>query len=137
MLDHTNISEQTDLKGFMMSDIIGRAKAHYKEKLNAEQRVIEVEEWGEDGNPLLIYVKPANLVVRDKIYKYAAQGSLEALVESIILRAVDADGLPIFAKKDKNALMTSVDPDVIARISSEISLDLDIDGEDPVVEAGK
>lgn len=120
-----------------MSDILRRAKAHYSEKLNKEMRIVEVPEWGDDKGPLKIFVKPANLTVRDKIYKHVANGSLEALVETIILRAKDSDGLSIFTSGDKQALMNQVDPDVIARIASEISEDLDLSGDESYEDAVK
>jgi len=121
-----------------MSDILNRAKQHYKDKLNNEIRTVEVPEWGDESGPLKIYVKPANLAIRDKIYKFASKGSLEALVETIILRAKDSDGLSLFTPADRKTFINDVDPDVIARVAGEISEDLiDITGEIEVGEAGK
>lgn len=120
-----------------MSEILNRAKAQYRDKINSQVRTVTVPEWGTDSKPLLIFVKPANLAVRDKIYKYAANGSLEALVEAIILRAKDEDGVPLFTAADKQDFMKYVDPDVIARVAGEISADLDLSGEADIKEAAK
>jgi hypothetical protein len=124
-------------RGVFMSDILNRAKAQYRDKLNRSVRVVEVSEWGTEDKPLKIFVKPANLAVRDKIYKFAANGSLEALVEAIILRAMDEDGSPLFDQSQKREFMTSVDPDIIARVAASISEDLDLTGESDIKEAAK
>ncbi len=120
-----------------MNEILNRAKNHYQEKLNVEPRIVEVPEWGDDKGPLKIYVKPANLNVRDKIWKYSMENSLEALVETIILRAKDEDGISIFTSGNKESLMKSVDPDVIARVALEISNDIDLTGREDYEDAAK
>ncbi len=108
---------------------IERAVSHWADKLT-RVRTIEVPEWAdEQGNPLVIYVWPANMAQRNKIAKLATEGSLEALIESLVLRARDQDQRPLFAPKDREALMTKADPDVIVRICMDINSDLDLSDE--------
>ncbi len=111
-----------------MNKVLERAVQHYAE--HDKPRVIEVPEWGDESGPLRVHVWPANLKTRNKIYAYAKDGSLEALVESLILRARDEDKLPIFSPGDRELLMTRVDPEVIARVVQEINSDLDTGDED-------
>lgn len=93
-----------------------RAEAHFRAQLAEEPSSIEVPEWGEPGSPLVIYWRPVNLQTKDRIFQKAAQGSLESLVTTLILRARDVDGAPLFREADRLRLMKHVDPDVIARI---------------------
>lgn len=113
-----------------MSNILDFAKAKYQEKLEQEMREIEVPEWGNEDGPLVICVKPANLTVYNKISKLAMQGTLDALVEAIILRAKDKNGLSLFSSKDKKLFMTQLDPKDVIRVGNEIISDMDLDGEE-------
>ena len=47
--------------------------------------------------------------------------TVEALVESLIMRALDADGNPLFNKVDKPELMRFVDPSIIMRVMAEMN----------------
>ena len=108
-----------------MSEILSRAKENYSAKLNAPKRVVKVPEWGYEGKPLEIYVKPATLFIRDKVYKaVTSDGGLESLVDIIILRALDADDIPLFTKADKQDFMNTIDPDVIIRVATAINDDM-------------
>jgi len=105
-----------------MSQVLERAKASFRARLS-EVRCIEVPEWGDESGPLRIYVRPATLKERDAIYRHVSAGSLEALVETLIQRARDEEGKPIFRPVDRLELMRHVDPDVIARVVAEINGD--------------
>lgn len=99
--------------------VIDNAKAHYKEVLGAGlQGPIKVPEWDVD-----VYYKPsANFTQQAQVIELHQAGkSVEALVMTLILRALDADGKPLFNKANKAELMRSVDPDVIVRIVDEIN----------------
>ena len=101
-------------------DVLGMAKSHFREKLDASPECIDVPEWG-----MKIYFKPINLKQQDKIYKYIRAGSLESLAETVIVRALDENGNKIFKPVHKTELMTLVDSDVISRICEVMG------GEDP------
>ena len=98
---------------------IDKAKAHYKEVLSAGlQGPIRVPEWDAE-----IYYKPsANFSQQAQVIELHQAGkSVEALVMTLILRALDSEGKALFSKANKAELMKSVDPDVIVRIVDEIN----------------
>lgn len=105
-----------------MSDILERAKAHFKSRVSGEMDCIDVPEWGAK-----IYFKPMNLVEQNKIYKHIREGSLEALVETLIVRARNEDGSKMFKPMNRIELMKHVDPKVIERICNEMAGDDDAD----------
>jgi hypothetical protein len=43
------------------------------------------------------------------------------LVTSIILKALDPEGKPMFTKFDKNTLMNEVDPQVLIRVATALN----------------
>jgi len=94
-----------------MSEIIEKAKAHFRERLSEDMRSVEVPEWG-----TVIHFRPINLRDQDRIYRYIAKGSLEALAETLIVRALDGDGNKLFRPVHKTEFMRAVDPDVITRV---------------------
>lgn len=99
--------------------VIERAKAHFK---SLTTKVIEVPEWGDENGPLLIYVEPFTLKDKAKLQAVSrSSGSdVDALVELIVLKALDSAGDKMFKIDDKHALRNSVDANIIERISSEI-----------------
>ncbi|MDH5528363.1 MAG: hypothetical protein OEY97_13815 [Nitrospirota bacterium] len=99
-----------------MSEILEKAKGHFKERLSAGMGTVEVPEWG-----TTIHFRPLNLKERDRIHQFAAKDSLEALVETLIVRALDADGKPIFKSVHRTELMREVDPEIIARVCEEMN----------------
>ena len=102
-----------------MSRAIESAMAHFKEVLaQGLKGPIKVPEWNLD-----VYYKPATTFHQEsKIVELTSQGkTVEALVESLIMRALDADGKPLFAKADKPELMRGVDPNIIMRLMAEIN----------------
>jgi len=100
-----------------MSNILEKAKGHFKDRLSAGMGSVEVPEWGGDT----IHFRPLNLRERDRIHKFATKDSLEALVETLIVRALDADGKPLFKNVHRTELMREVDPEVIARVCEEMN----------------
>lgn len=113
---------------------IDRVKSHWSERLT-EVREIKVPEWGDADGPLIIHVKPTNMAQRSRLFKLAQEGSLMAVAETLILRARDKDGLPIFTGKDAETLMKEADPDVVTRVAGEINGDMgdltkSVEGED-------
>jgi len=98
---------------------IAKAKGHFKSVLaQGLQGPIEVPEWD-----LKVYFKPATTFQQEsRIVELTQQGKqVEALVESMIMRALDADGKPLFNKADKTELMREVDPNVIMKIITEMN----------------
>lgn len=98
---------------------IDNAKAHFKSILaQGLQGPLDVPEWG-----LKVYFKPATTFHQEsRIVELTSQGKqVEALVEGLIMRALDIDGKPLFNKADKTELMRECDPNVIMRIVTEMN----------------
>ena len=103
-----------------MSKILESAKIHFKEILDQGLKgPIVVKEWGGAE----IYYKPAtNFYQESKIIELQAQGkTVEALVQSLIMRALDKNGKALFVPADKQELMREVDPNVVLRIVTEMN----------------
>ena len=93
-------------------------RTHFKEKLGGELQKITVDEWATD-----IYFKSAySFAVESKIINLQQQNkTVEALVESILLKALDPDGKPLFNTSDRNMLMYEADPSVLLQIASALN----------------
>ena len=98
------------------------AKGHFKDRLAGGLHKVTVPEWKTD-----IYFKPAYpFAVEQKIIQLQSEGkTVEALVETLISKALDPEGKPVFNKFDKNGLMHDVDPNVIIRVCAEINTPVD------------
>jgi hypothetical protein len=101
-----------------MSKILEKATAHFRNKISGEMRKISVPEWECD-----IWVKnSATLREESKILELSQQGkSVEALVESIIVKARNEDGTKMFTMPDKMIFMNEVDPAILIRVAAEIN----------------
>lgn len=101
-----------------MSKVLEKATSHFRSKISGEMKKIHVPEWECD-----IYFKPT-LTLREqgKLVELASQGKqVEALVESLIVKARNIDGTKMFNMADKATLMNEVDPNVIIRVVGEIN----------------
>lgn len=110
--------------------VLDEAKKHFAEKINGDLQKITIHEWKTD-----VYYKTAHsFAVESKILELQQQGKIvEALVESIIQKALTMDGNKMFTKHDKLTLMNEVDPSVLTAIASAInSATLDIKQEELV-----
>ena len=98
--------------------VIENAKEHFKSKLDGSLQKISIQEWKTD-----VYFKPAySFAVESKILELQQKGKVvEALVESIIQKALTPDGKRMFQSGDKWSLMNEVDPSVITKIASAIN----------------
>ena len=98
--------------------ILENVKSHYKTKLSGELQKLSVPEWKTD-----IFFKGAHpFAVESKIIELQQAGkTVEALVESVILKALDPEGKPLFNKFDKVTLMNEADPAVLMRIAAVLN----------------
>jgi len=91
---------------------------HYRSAIGGEMKKIQVPEWDMDvycrkTYPFKDEARVVECQVRGK--------SVEALVESLIVKALDKDGKRIFGDLDKVTLMNEADPAVITRVASAIN----------------
>jgi len=101
-----------------MSKVIEKATAHFRTQLSGELRSIYVPEW-----ETKIYFKSViTLKEQSKLVELSSQNKqVEALVESLIIKARNEDGSKMFNMVDKVTLMNEVDPSVLIRVVTEIN----------------
>lgn len=101
-----------------MSKILEKATAHFRNKLSNEMQSIYVPEW--DAK---IYFKAVNTLKEEsKLVELAQQGkTVEALVETLIIKARNEDGSKMFNMPDKITFMNEVDPQVVIRVVGEMN----------------
>jgi hypothetical protein len=103
--------------------VIQKATEHFRSKLDGSLNKFTVPEWETD-----IYFYPTT-PLRDEssILKLQQEGkTVEALVQSLIVKCRNADGSKMFAPADRAALLNEVDPRVIMRIAGQLN-GVDID----------
>jgi hypothetical protein len=98
--------------------VLQKATQHFRTKLDGSLEKVEVPEW-----ETAVYFYPTTpLKDEASILKLQQEGKMvEALVQSLIVKARNADGSKMFAPADKVTLMNEVDPKVIIRIASKIN----------------
>jgi len=96
---------------------IEKAKAHFD---SLEIKTIEVPEWGDEDNPLIIHAKPITLLETSKLYKMAKDDDLAMMAYVLIYKALDENGDKLFDLGDKSTLLNSVDRDVLVRVATVI-----------------
>jgi hypothetical protein len=97
--------------------VIDRVKNHFESQ---GVKTIEVAEWGEEGQPLVIYSSPFSLGEKRGLFKNAKNDDLAVLVDVIVLKARDKDGNKIFKLDDKLTLLNSADPEIIGRVATQM-----------------
>tara|TARA_R110000787_G_scaffold127474_1_gene238929 strand:+ start:163 stop:498 length:336 start_codon:yes stop_codon:yes gene_type:complete len=97
--------------------VIDRVKDHF-ESQGVKQ--INVAEWGEEGQPLVIYSTPMSLAEKRNLFKSAKDNDLGVMVDVIVLKGKDKDGNKMFKLDDKQVLMNKADPEVVARVAGDI-----------------
>jgi hypothetical protein len=85
-------------------------KQHFQSKIAGSLRKHTVPEWGID-----VYYRPTTTLRQEaNIVELSTSGkSVEALVESILQKALDENGKQIFSPYDKSVLMNEADPTVV------------------------
>ncbi len=109
-----------------MTDILSRAKAHYRDVLAAALQYVEVPEWPDDkGEPTKIYYRSSiPLIEQQEIAALrAAEKYGEALCATLIAMALDEDGRKLFKLVNRQELLRQVDPDIMSRIVTQMNQD--------------
>jgi len=94
------------------------AKDQFKDKLSGELNEIDVPEWGDK-----IYFKNAITGKKQgQIMSLYDKGKIvDSVCMSLIMRALDKDGNPIWRPSELNELLREYDLDVIARVVEQIA----------------
>lgn len=101
-----------------MSKTLEKISSHYQKAIAGELEKITVPEWDMD-----IYCKKT-YAFRDeaKVIELQQQGkTVEALVESLIVKALDKEGKKLFHDADRVNLMNEADPSVIIKVAGQIN----------------
>ncbi len=109
--------------------VLSTAKEHFKEIANQGQAHLDVPEWG-----TVVYwnISGLNFAQQSKVIELQQKGkSAEALVEMMIMRALDDKGQKMFKLVEKTELMRDVDPNIILKIVTAMG-DSDLETDDPV-----
>ena len=94
------------------------AKSHFKTKFDGELKKLKIDEWQCDVYYRLTYP----FAKEAKIMELQQQGkTVEALVESVIQKALTPDGKQMFHPGDRWTLLNEVDPNVVLKIASTIN----------------
>lgn len=94
------------------------------------RREVEVPEWGEEpGKPLIVTFTPLTVAEHRKLFPAGKSPDAQLFVDTLIQKAKDADGKPMFTFDDRHALMTEVDSGVIARVAGAILATAPSEGE--------
>ena len=98
--------------------VLENAKAHFKQQMSNGLLYVEVPEWD-----TRVYFKPqANFQQQYRVLKLHSEGKLaEALIETLLIRALTEDGKQMFGFGDRDVLMREVDPEVILRVVTAIN----------------
>ena len=93
------------------------------DRQRASRKVIEVAEWGEDGEPMLIHCGPMLAIEMDKIQRkhpnFFQAATIAGMVDLVIMKAEDKDGEKLFSLDDKPVLMRE-EFGIVARVAGEM-----------------
>ena len=115
----------------MSNPVLETAKSHFATITNKGMESLEVPEWD-----VTVYWKVGglNFASQSKVLELQQSGkTADALVEMMIMRALDADGKKMFKSAEKTIIMNNVDPNCILKIvtamgESDNNVDEDIVG---------
>ena len=95
-----------------MSDILEKAKEHFKA---IDRKIIDVPEWD-----ITVYAKPLTLADKRILTRNTKPDDVTLFADVLILKAEDKEGKKLYSLEDKQTLMRSVDPEVVARVAQDI-----------------
>jgi len=106
---------------------LDKITAHYRNKISGGLLKVNVPEWDLD-----IYYRPSNTLQEEsRMIELTQKGkTVEALVETLIIRARNEDGTKMFKLADKGTFMQEVDPQILIRVCG----DMNAQSEDETVE---
>ncbi len=116
-----------------MNPVLSKAKTHFAEISNKGMDSMHVPEW---DTTVYWKIGGLNFASQSKIIELQQKGqSAEALIEMLIMRALQQDGKKMFRPMEKAILMKDVDPNVILQIVTamgESDKNFEAEHEDPV-----
>ena len=102
----------------MTKSVLENATAHFKEQFAGKLYSTKVDEW----KTTIYYRSTASMRTESKIMALTGQGkTAEALVESIVLKALDKNGDKMFKETDRATLLNEADPKVLIRVATKLN----------------
>lgn len=100
---------------------------HFRNKISGEMSSIYVEEWD-----LKIYYKNSNTLQEEsKLIELAQKNkTVEALVETLIIKARNEDGTKMFKPAERTVLMNEADPATLIKAVADMNTTLDVNMEE-------
>ena len=71
--------------------------------------------------PVTVYFKAMNIRQQKSIAAKMQDSQMDAVVESLLLRARDSDGLRMFKDKDRDRIEIQFDPEEVSRVVIEMN----------------
>ena len=101
-----------------MSNLTDKISKHYQSAIAGELKKNHVEEWDTD-----VYFRTTYpLKDESKVLEYQAQGkTIDAVIESIIVKARDKNGKRLFQDADRVKLFNEADPMVVVKVGTAIN----------------
>jgi hypothetical protein len=101
-----------------MTSVLEKATAHFRNKISGDMLSVDVPEW-----ETKIYFKSTSTLREEgKLVELATSGkTIEAMVETLIIKARNADGTKMFNSADKVVFMNEVDPKVLIRVIGDMN----------------
>lgn len=116
--------------------IIDAGRRHLADALTGKMSQCEVTEWiGDDGKPCVLYWKPLTGEQQKKIEAFDNQ--VDRLLMSVKVRALDADGKPVFAGVPIESMRGDFDFSVMRSIGYLMATDSTVNIDEAIEESEK
>jgi len=97
--------------------VLSKAIEHFK-STESSMKELHVEEWG----TTIYYKNKSAFKDQSAIMQLHQQGKVvEALVETIIVKALNQDGTKMFQPAERVVMLNQVDPEVLVKIATELN----------------
>lgn len=102
----------------MSKSTLEKAQQHFKSIIDDKVKSYHCKEWDST-----IYYKPTlTWKEQSEILDAGQQSSADAIIKTLIIRALNEDGSKMFTNADKVILENDVDPDIIVKVVGAINL---------------
>tara|TARA_R110002020_G_scaffold452185_1_gene666539 strand:+ start:2085 stop:2429 length:345 start_codon:yes stop_codon:yes gene_type:complete len=111
-----------------MSKILENAQKHFKLIHDTELGKVHVKEWEDD-----VYFKTTlTWKEQSQILEAGQKSSADAIIETLMVKALNKDGSKMFNKVDRIVLENDVDPDTIVKVVGAINNNTSTVAEDEI-----
>jgi len=98
--------------------VIDKVTKHFNESIDNNLKKFYVDEWDLD----VWYYPTYSFKDENKVMNAQASGkTVDALIETIIIKARDGEGKRLFKDADRTALMNEADPHIVIKVAGAIN----------------